>query len=121
MQQPLFPEEDLTAELQKQEHTIHTMLTTLNELEILASNEALSTELLYQQAKPILKRLKSLNGAVAKEIDTLFSAGNREEINHYFEREKQQLIATLSEELKHHQELIQKINQEKNADFPTDS
>ncbi len=121
MQQPLFPEEDLSKHLQQEERSIHMTLKALSELEVLAKDNNLSLQELQKQAAPSLEKLKLLNGAVAREIQSLFTKGNHIEMEHYFEREKQQLIAALNDELTHHRELIKKINREKNADFPTDS
>jgi uncharacterized membrane protein YgaE (UPF0421/DUF939 family) len=112
-EEPLNPEEDLTQQLSKQEREIHSNLSMLNELYHLCCSATLTIEELRQKAMPILNKLQKSNPLVANEIRELLGSGDQMKVQAYFEKEQAQLIQTLSDELRQHQEINTKINKEK--------
>lgn len=116
-----IPEEDLSHELRKQEQEIHGNLFILNELFNLCCDATLSIEQIREKSEPIIAKLEKSNPIVAKEIREVLAAGDQVKAQTYFEHEKDQLIQTLSDELKQHKGIGTRINNEKNSQHPTDS
>lgn len=116
-----MPEEDLSHELRKQEQEIHGNLFMLNELFNLCCDATLRIEQIREKSEPIITKLEKSNPIVAKEIREVLAAGDQAKAQAYFEQEKDQLIQTLSNELKQHKGIGTKINHEKSSQYPTDS
>ncbi len=119
--QPRNPEEELNQEVHRQERQLHSNLALLNQLFWLCADEALGEKQWQQRSQLILEQIMQTNPMVAKELHQLIDKGDRKEILVYFEREKDELIQTLSEEIQNRKGVDAKINRGKIEKFPSDS